>query len=309
MSNLKDDTKAVILKDGVPFTTWSSNLRGALATESLVGHVFHDHPGIRAKPVPAKPTESEASSEYESYRDELETWTMKDLQACSIILRRLDPIVIMRRDPSIRPESNNAQTALELYNLIADTHKPSVATPFHNAYVRLVKTKLTTTANEYCTEFQRNLQKFRNAASSLELINTKSIKYGISEGMVSIMFFEGTAHVEWVETWRATGAMDRDQQTFASLEQMMATLRSVSSERRVVISTVAAATPSAEDQCHIHPQLNHTNKECRAQHPERRDNKRKSNGIFQKKSVNFTVNQEASDSDGCTTAMYYSYEE
>ncbi|KAI0996910.1 hypothetical protein K3495_g11273, partial [Podosphaera aphanis] len=165
MSNLKDDTKAVILKDGVPFTTWSSDLRGALATESLVGHVFHDHPGIRAKPAPAKPTESEASSEYESYLDKLEAWTMKDLQAYSIILRRLDP--------SIRPESNNAQTALELYNLIADTHKPSVATPYRNAYVRLVKTKLTTTANEYCTEFQRNLQKFRNAASSLELINTK----------------------------------------------------------------------------------------------------------------------------------------
>ncbi|KAI0991818.1 hypothetical protein K3495_g16369, partial [Podosphaera aphanis] len=117
------------------------------------------------------------------------------------------------------------------------------------------------------------------------------------------MFFEGTAHIEWLETWRATGAMDRDQQTFASLEQMMATLRSVSGERRVVIPTVAAATPSAEDQCHIHPQLNHTNKECRAQHPELRGNKRKPNGKFQKKSVNVAVNQEASDSDGCTTAM------
>ncbi|KAI1001582.1 hypothetical protein K3495_g6615 [Podosphaera aphanis] len=97
--------------------------------------------------------------------------------------------------------------------------------------------------------------------------------------------------------------MDRYQQTFASLEQMMAALRSVSGKRRVVIPTIAAATSSAEEQCHIHPQLNHTNKECRAQHSELRDNKRKPNGKFQKKSVNVAVNQETSDSDGCTTAM------
>ncbi|KAI1006306.1 hypothetical protein K3495_g1914 [Podosphaera aphanis] len=118
MVNNKDDSKAVILKPGVAFTTWASDLRGALAQEALVGYVLHD---------------------------QLEEWTMKDLQAYSTILRRLDSC--------IRPESNNTQTSLELYRMIADTHKPSATMPYRSSYTKLLNTKLISTATEFCNDF------------------------------------------------------------------------------------------------------------------------------------------------------------
>ncbi|KAI0995931.1 hypothetical protein K3495_g12250 [Podosphaera aphanis] len=197
MVNNKDDGKAVILKPGVAFTTWASDLRG-----------------IRPRIAPVPPPTIEPAL-YDAYIDQLEEWTMKDLQAYSIILRRLDP--------SIRPESNNTQTSLELYRMIADTHKPSAATPYRSSYTKLLNTEFISTATEYCNDFQRNLQNFRNAASNLEKMTSTSAQYGITDGMASIMFFEGTTHISWLETWRATGALDRDQHSYASLEQMMAT--------------------------------------------------------------------------------------
>ncbi|KHJ30141.1 hypothetical protein EV44_g3639 [Erysiphe necator] len=112
--------------------------------------------------------------------------------------------------------------------MIASTHKPSAAMPYRNAYNNLLNTKFTTSATDFCNDFQRNLQNFRNAAASLEAMNENSMKYGISEGMASIMFFQGTAHISWLETWRATGALEKDQQSFAPVEQMTATLRAVS---------------------------------------------------------------------------------
>lgn len=84
MAHLKNDTSAIILKADVAFTTWSSDLRGALAHEGLVGHVFHDHPGIRSKKAPLAPAKSESekdSKAYDIYLDQLEVWTTKDLQA------------------------------------------------------------------------------------------------------------------------------------------------------------------------------------------------------------------------------------
>ena len=89
MVNNKDDGKAVILKPGVAFTIWASDLRGAPAQEALVGYVFHDNPGIRLRIPPVPPPTTEPAL-YDAYIDQLEEWTMKDLQTYSIIFRRLD---------------------------------------------------------------------------------------------------------------------------------------------------------------------------------------------------------------------------
>ncbi|KAI0999839.1 hypothetical protein K3495_g8358 [Podosphaera aphanis] len=275
MSNSRNEINAIILRSDVSFTSWSSDLRGALAQDGLVGYVFHDHPGIRAKKPPIFPQNFDSKIENEvnlRYLDQLEAWTTKNLQAYSIILRRLDS--------STRPESNNTKTSKELYDVIANTHKPSAGMPYRNAYKKLLSTKFTTTATDFCNNFQRNLQNFRNAATNLETMAETSLKFTISDGMASIMFFEGTSHISWLETWMATGALDINQQSFAPLDQMMATLRAVSGDRLVATNPgpeIVAAAPRSQDpdsQCYLHPNLKHKNKECRTQHPELREVKR-----------------------------------
>ncbi|KAI0992451.1 hypothetical protein K3495_g15734, partial [Podosphaera aphanis] len=268
MSSSKEENRAIILKSGVPFITWSSDLRSALAQEGLVGYVFHSVPEIRPKTAPISPTDAEAKADpetIEKYLDDLEAWKMKDLHAYGIILRRIDP--------SLRPESSNTLTALELFTMISNTHKPSAAIPYRSCFKKLITTKFTTTATNYCNEFLRNLSNFRNAAANLESTVKNSQEYGISDGLASIMFFEGTAHIDWLETWRATGAVDRERHAYASLEQMMASLRDTSGDRQAISQSALVATPlkiNDDDQCYIHPKLNHSNKQCRAQHPELR---------------------------------------
>ncbi|KAI1005086.1 hypothetical protein K3495_g3130 [Podosphaera aphanis] len=199
-------------------------------------------------PVPPPTTEP---SLFDAYIDQLDKWTMKDLQAYSIILRRLDPC--------IRPKPNNLQTSLELYRIVVDIHKPSTAMPCRSSY-----TKFISTATEFCNDFQQNLQNFRNAASDLKKMTSTSTQYGITDGMASIIFFEGTAHISWLKTWRAAGASDRDQHSYASLEQMMATLRDVAADRRAALQyKIASATPHSckpNDRCYLHPKSTHTNK-------------------------------------------------
>lgn len=67
-----EDRKAIILKAGVPFTTWSSDLRGALTQENLVSHVLHDILVIRLKTQPIKSDATGMSEDYEKYLDKLE---------------------------------------------------------------------------------------------------------------------------------------------------------------------------------------------------------------------------------------------
>lgn len=147
MSINKQDTEAIILSHNVSFKTWSSDLMGALAKEKLVGYVFHNLPNVRAKPEPENPHAPGGSPQHEEYLDRLEAWSLNDMNAYSIILRRLDP--------SIRPETNSNMTACELYNMVAETHKPSMSLSYAEALDRLIDTKFDTNATEYCTNSKR----------------------------------------------------------------------------------------------------------------------------------------------------------
>lgn len=117
---------------------------------------------------------------------------MKDLYAYGIVLRRLDP--------SLRPESINNLTTLQLYTMVANTHKASAIIPYRKSYKKLINTKFTTSATDYCDEFQKNFSNFCNAAVNLQSIIKGSIDYGTSDGYAAMMFFEGTPCIGWLET-------------------------------------------------------------------------------------------------------------
>ncbi|KAF2859026.1 hypothetical protein K470DRAFT_271879 [Piedraia hortae CBS 480.64] len=141
--------RAVILKAGTPFEAWNADLQGALSLatdKTLVGHVFHDIPAVRARPQPQK----RAEEDQEKYLDRLEEWKISDMAAVSVIINRLDE--------SIRPTMDKSIPAREVHQQISETHKPSNSTPAIEALANLTSTRFTTTAEGYCTTFARNLK-------------------------------------------------------------------------------------------------------------------------------------------------------
>lgn len=99
--------------------------------------------------------------------------------------------------------------------MIVDTHEPSVALSCREAYNKIVRTKFTSKATWYYSTFQRDLQNFRNAATSLESLGSVSLEYSIQEAYIYLIYLEGTKHIDSSDTWRETGAVDNDQHVFA----------------------------------------------------------------------------------------------
>lgn len=53
---LRDNSK-VVLSQGVPLAKWRSGLQAKLAKNNVIGHVFHNYPGIRPVTMPEDSTE------------------------------------------------------------------------------------------------------------------------------------------------------------------------------------------------------------------------------------------------------------
>ena len=58
-----NDNNKLILGAGVSFLQWKSALQAKLARRSVLGHVFHDIPGIRPLPIPTDPAITKPSSD------------------------------------------------------------------------------------------------------------------------------------------------------------------------------------------------------------------------------------------------------
>lgn len=91
---------------------WSADLRGALEEKNFVDHVFYDNSDTRATLKHQPPQAQKDSIEQKKYLNNLKAWTIKDLHAFSVILRKLDL--------SIRQDFNTSQTAHELCMTIVD---------------------------------------------------------------------------------------------------------------------------------------------------------------------------------------------
>ena len=275
----EDDERAIILRHGVSFASWRASLNGALARGSLLGYVHKNMPGI----IPRnKPVLLNNAGEAESAA--LEKWIEGNYKAVDVIIRRLDK--------SLQPfETDDGLVASELFKSISEANKPSIMNPFHEAWYKLWFTKFRTTADQYCLDFQRNLQGARSAGASA-LADFPDGDYSLGPSIISWMFFLGTMHIPWLDTWRAVGAIGGNRLQFAPLDVMMATLRSTAGQRRLTSAAgansrnVGASAVSAdpEAQC-TDCSHQHTNKKCFKKHPELRPgNNNTSNEKDRKKS-------------------------
>ena len=201
----------MILKSGVPFTGWVTDLKSALSQHGIVGHVFFTEPDIRPRPRPIQ-SSTEGLTEPEAYLDKVEEWKNNDLKAIGIILRRIDE--------SIRPEnSHTIQSAKELFDSIANTYKPSMIVPYRRALRRLLNVKFTHDGDQYCDEFQKAYQGLNNSAQSMNELTGTS--YEMTPGVAAALFVEGTEGTNWLETWRATGALNSNQLSLAPIDHIV----------------------------------------------------------------------------------------
>lgn len=296
----------VILRDGVSFSDWRADLQAELSRSDVLGHVFHNVRGIDPETEPEEPTYSKGDNleSYDQkmveYKSKLRAWIKGEFEAQNIIIQRLDS--------SKKPQDYQRYTSKDLYEMVARANEVTSLLPHSEAFDVFVSTKFTTTADEYCTRFIRNLTNVNNAADSLSSSRTTATRYKITDELAAVFFVKGTENIKWLDIWRETKAVNISQ--YASLNHMITTLRASAGKRNLAarnnhefidepsISTpvAAAARNNGRSRCKrcrkFHASKNcsenteddtdqasndpcklckhdHANKDCYKQHPER----------------------------------------
>ena len=243
-----------------------------LTKRDIVGHVFHDEKGFRPEVEPevpiARPSKNAESyarrmTEYEA---NLRQWARGEIQAYQTIIDRLDP--------SIRPTQRRNVTAKQLFDEIAEARVPSTTLPYLHAYETLSLTTLMTTADNYCSQFTKNLQEVNIAADVITARpdpngNNITNDYKITPGQASGYFIRGTKGVEWLDTWRQTRTSGHNGR-LQPLGSLMSSLReaesSIQRARRNIVASIPQST-NPEARCRM-CRHKHMNEECFKQHPE-----------------------------------------
>lgn len=274
MSNTSSDR--VILKDGVSFTSWVGDLRVELSRNDVLGHVFHNMPGIEPKTEPLEPqqvefeTEDDFNEARQAYKTRLRAWINGEIEAQNIIIQRLDN--------SKMPHDCLKYTAKQLYDTVFRANKKTLL-PYSEAFDAFVSIKFTT-PEDYCKRFLQNLQNVNHAAGNLSSISSISDRFKISDELASVYFIKGTKHLKWLDAWRESIIGTRLEHT--SLQEMISTLTLIKGTRNSesdVSGTIAELSFGAnasttairhvnnpDDRCK-RCRHSHKNKDCYKQNP------------------------------------------
>lgn len=160
MKNL--DAKKV-LGNGTTFTAWRMALRAKLGHKNVLGHVFHDIPGIRPVLIPIDPLLTNPDAENaeqltEHYLTALERWTLGEIEAKNIITQRISP--------NICPQYYDQFTAKQLYDAIAGTRRETATAPYAAALEFSLSIRFVHTADDYIDRFLAALQSVNSAADA-----------------------------------------------------------------------------------------------------------------------------------------------
>lgn len=207
-------------------TKWKTRLQAKQAKNNVIGHVFHNYPGIRPINKPVDPTEGKAQTDpdfemvLQAHLRDLKVWTLGEIFAKNIIINRLES--------SMCPRTHDHMTAKELYDGIANTRKETATAPYALALETFLRTRFGLHADDYINRFQANLQSLNEAADNLHA--STGTEYHVTKGQAAAIFVLGTKHVPWLSTWRDLRACT-DENSYTSLESMMSTLRVVNGHR------------------------------------------------------------------------------
>lgn len=122
---MANDHSKIILEAGVSFAKWKSGLQAKLARRNVLGHVFHDIPGIRPIMIPVIQTTDNLPSLSTEHEHKLEQWILGEIEAKNIIINRLSS--------SVCPQNYDNMKAKELYDAIASTRQETAIAPYSTA--------------------------------------------------------------------------------------------------------------------------------------------------------------------------------
>ena len=285
-----------ILGNGISFIAWRMALRAKLGRKNVLGHVFHDMPGIRPVNIPTDPLLGSPNAEdvdklTEKYLDEFERWTLGEIEAKNIITQRLST--------TICPQHYDNLTAKELYDTVAGTRNETATAPYAAALETLLSIRFVSTADDYVDRFLAAYQSVNNAADT---ISTRPLAswYCIGDRQASAIFVMGTKRIEWLNVWRDTRAFDSDNK-YAPLRTLMSSLRSVAGNRTQTPNTVAAVVPNS---INVDPEAyckrckhRHKNKYCYCLHPELAQGSNNRSGVNRGNGKQASVNSVGDDSE------------
>lgn len=240
---MANDLSKVILGTGVSFHQWKSSLQAKLARRNVLGHVFHDIPGIRPLPAPAAitPPGSDADVTAKPTDEEIvapEQWILGEIEAKNIITLRLSP--------SICPQNYDNMTAKQLYDNRASTRQQTAAAHYATALESLMSVSFHSTADEFIDQFLVSYQSVNNAADAFSTPSARLSEYHIGAGHAAALFVAGTKRIGWLNTWRDTRVFDSSNK-YLPLEALMSSLRSISGNRSVQPNVASASSISHED--------------------------------------------------------------
>lgn len=267
-----DQSKIILLSHNVPFNQWKSSLQAKLARRNVLGHVFHDIPGIRpllmpVDPIVACPDYENSSTLSSEYLIKLEQWILGEIKAKSIITTRLSSIVC--------PQNYDHMTAKELYDTVAGTRQETATTLYSTALEKFLAVKFLSTTDDYIDQFLSAYQSVNNAADAFSTHAALSkTDYHIGEGLASTIFVMGTRGIEWLDTWRDTRVFAADNQ-YVSLQSLMSSLRAIAGNRGLQPTAASTTTPSCSNKSKLSPDAlckkcrhRHKNRDCFRLHPE-----------------------------------------
>ena len=73
---MANDHSKIILEAGVSFAKWKSSLQAKLARRNMLGHVFHEIPGIRPIMIPINQSTDDLPSLSTDHENKLEQWIL-----------------------------------------------------------------------------------------------------------------------------------------------------------------------------------------------------------------------------------------
>ncbi|KAI1007260.1 hypothetical protein K3495_g960 [Podosphaera aphanis] len=212
-----------ILGNGVSFISWKMTLQAKLGRKNVLGHVFHDILGIHLLRTPTDPSAASSDANIppgviDAYLADLERWSLGEIEAKNIITQRLSP--------SIYPQHYTNLTAKQSYDIIAGT-----------------RTETATTS--YAAALETFMSNINNAADSMATFPINS-GYRIGERLASAVLVMGIKKIEWLSTWLDIRVYDSEN-SYASLQILMSSLRSIAGNRTQPPNSVAAVVPNSSD--------------------------------------------------------------
>lgn len=191
-----------LLRKGEEFWNWKRMLEGTLVEHGSLGHVIYECRYCE----PVLPPEKEPSESGDAFLIRWREFYQRDSQAFALILARLDNAYIadleLMHGLLLR---KTLSTSRELYLAVLDIYMTTDRVDIQEAIATINSVKLIGSDTEkYIETFLQCVGKLQKAFEQYAYFNEwNTNELQLSDGLIRLLFVQGTLHQEWLRTWRS----------------------------------------------------------------------------------------------------------